>query len=277
MRPRISKKLTVAFIPWRFYFVISVLVFLISILVCRVAYLTLIKQSFLRLEGNARTLRIVDIPAFRGMILDRQGYPVAVSAEVYSIWVNPQEFFPQAKQWRLLARDFSLSRAKIQTLVQQEKNKKREFLYLKRGIDPNLAEKLKKQHIPGLYLQREYKRFYPEGEVMAQLLGITNVDDRGQEGLELAYNDWLQGIPGKKVVLRDRLGHVISDVKLLQDQKPGQPIVLSIDRRIQYLTYRELKKSVQENLAQSGTAIVLNSQTGEVLAMANYPSFNPNQ
>lgn len=274
---QISKKFTVAFIPWRFYFVILAIAVLVSILIGRVVYLTLIKQSFLRTEGNARTVRVVDIPAFRGMILDRNGHPLAVSAEVYSIWVNPQEFVPQAGNWRLLHRYLSINPAQAKTVLQREKNKGREFFYLKRGVEPELAERLKKLQLPGLYLQREYKRFYPEGEVTSQLLGMTNIDDRGQEGIELAYNDWLQGVPGKKVVMRDRLGHVISDVKLLQDQKPGQHLTLSIDRRIQYLAYRELRAGVQENVAQSGTAIVLNAKTGEILAMVNYPSFNPNQ
>lgn len=239
-------------------------------------YLTLINQSFLRTEGNARTIRVVDIPAFRGMILDRQGHPLAVSAEVLSLWVNPQEFSPTQGIWHLLHRYLSLNTAVIKVHLLKEKSKGKEFFYLKRGLDPELADRLKKERIPGLYFQREFKRFYPEGEVMSQLLGTTNVDDRGQEGLELAYNDWLQGVPGKKVVIRDRLGHVISDVKLLHDQKPGQHLTLSIDRSIQYLAYRELVTGVQENLAQSGTAIVLNAKTGEILAMANYPSFNPN-
>jgi cell division protein FtsI (penicillin-binding protein 3) len=221
-------------------------------------------------------VRVADIPAFRGMILDRNGHPLAVSAEVYSVWVNPQEFSISSANWRLLHRYLAINPVQAKLVLQHEKNKGREFVYIRRGIDPELAERLKKQQLPGIYMQREYKRFYPEGEVTSQLLGSTNVDDKGQEGLELAYNDWLQGVPGKKVVLRDRLGHVVSDIKPLREQKPGQHLILSIDRRIQYLAYRELMEGVKENLAQSGTAIVLNAKTGEVLAMVNYPSFNPN-
>ncbi len=268
--------MTAAFIPWRFYVVISFIVLLVSILIGRVVYLTLVNQAFLRTEGNARTVRVVDIPAFRGMIFDRNGQPLAVSAEVFSLWVNPQVFAPSLREWRLLQRALSLRPARLKALLLQEKSKGREFFYLKRGVTPELAEKFKKETLPGLYLQREFKRFYPEGEVTAQLLGSTNVDDWGQEGLELAYNDWLRGAPGKKVVVRDRLGQVISDLKLIQDQKPGQHLVLSIDRRIQYLAYRELSRGVKENVAQSGTAVVLDPKTGEVLAMVNYPSFNPN-
>jgi len=271
-----GKKHTVAFISWRFYFVLVAIALLVTVLISRVVYLTLVKQSFLRTEGDARTVRVVDIPAFRGMILDRHGHPLAVSAEVYSIWVNPQEFAPQGGQWRSLHRYLNLNPQEVKAQLAHEKIKKREFYYLKRGVDPDLALSLKKSKIPGLYLQKEFKRFYPEGEVASQLLGMTNVDDRGQEGMELAFNDWLQGVPGKKVVMRDRLGHVIADVKLLQDQKPGRHLVLSVDSRIQYLAYRELRAGVQENQAHSGTAIVLNPKTGEVLAMVNYPSFNPN-
>lgn len=265
-----------SFIAWRFNFVIAVILFLIVLLVSRVIYLTLIQQAFLRTEGNARTVRVVDIPAFRGMIVDRNGNSLAVSAEVYSVWVNPQEFSPTSSQWRTLGRQLSVNTAKLQASMAREKNKGREFFYLKRGLEPEMGAKIKKQMIPGVYLQREYKRYYPEAEVTAQLLGFTNIDDRGQEGLELLYNEWLQGVPGKKVVIRDRLGHVISDVKVIQDQKPGKHLILSIDRRIQYLSYRELMYGVQRNAAQSGTAIVLNARTGEVLAMVNYPSFNPN-
>lgn len=276
MRLKISRKYTVSFIAWRFYFVLLAIAFLISILVCRVAFLTLVNQSFLRTEGNARTLRVVAVPAFRGMILDRNGQPLAVSAEVYSAWVNPQEFKPEGSSWRFLKSRLSLNALRLEAALQREMRKGRAFYYLKRGLAPELAEQLKKRQIPGFYLQKEYKRFYPEGEVTSQLLGITNVDDQGQEGLELAYNDWLKGVPGKKVVMRDRLGQVISDVKLLRDQKPGQHLVLSIDRRIQYLAYRELRAGVLDNIAESGTAIVMNPKTGEVLAMVNYPSFNPN-
>ncbi|HLF67169.1 MAG TPA: penicillin-binding transpeptidase domain-containing protein, partial [Gammaproteobacteria bacterium] len=266
----------ISFITWRFHFVLMVIALLVSFLIVRVVYLTLIKQSFLRTEGNARIIRVVDIPAFRGMIVDRNGNPLAVSAEVYSVWVNPKEFSPSNAEWRGLQRALNNNIVPFKSFIQHEKTKGREFVYLKRGLDPEVAEKLKKLAIPGMFFQREYKRFYPEGEVTAHVLGFTNVDDRGQEGIELGFNDWLHGISGKKVVMRDRLGHVISDVKLLQDQKPGKHLTLSIDRRIQYLAYRELMLGVQANAAKAGTAIVLNAKTGEVLAMANYPSFNPN-
>lgn len=275
-RAILRKKGPIAFITWRYFFVLLLIGLLILALVSRVVFLTLIKQSFLRTEGDARTVRVVAVPAFRGMILDRNGRPLAVSAEVYSVWVNPQEFEPSKNSWSYLRQELTLKTPKLLQTLRHEKIKGREFYYLKRGLDPEIAEKLKKHNIAGLYVQREFKRFYPEGEIMAQVLGFTNVDDHGQEGMELAYNDWLQGVPGKKVVLRDRLGHVISDVKVVQDQRPGQHLTLSIDSRIQYLAYRELMKGVKQNAAQSATAIVLNAKTGEILAMVNYPSFNPN-
>lgn len=275
-RVKIKKKRVISFISWRFYFVMGIIAFFITILIARVVYLTLINQSFLRTEGNARTVRVVDIPAFRGVILDRNGHPLAVSAEAFSIWANPQECLPTMSQWRLLQRNIGIDPLKLQMVLRNEKNKGREFFYLKRGVEPDIADKIKKMNLPGLYLQREYKRYYPEAEVAAHILGFTNIDDQGQEGLELGFNDWLQGLPGKKIVMRDRLGHVISDIKVIRDQKPGQDVVLSIDNRIQYIAYRELMRGVQENAARSGTAIVLNAQTGEILAMVNYPSFNPN-
>lgn len=271
-----KRAFSITFISWRFYFVLSAIALLVLILACRVTYLSLIQRPFLQTQGAVRTIRTVKVPAFRGMITDRNGYPLAVSAAVSSIWVNPQEFSATPAQWQILQHYLGNQAEGLKASLQHEKAKNREFFYLKRGIDPMVAEQLRKKKIPGLYIQEEYKRFYPEGEVCAQVLGFTNVDDQGQEGIELAYNDWLQGIPGKKVVLRNRLGHIVADLRLVQDQKPGRHLALSLDRRIQYIAYRELMAGVEKNTAQAGTAIVLDAKTGEVLAMVNYPSFNPN-
>jgi len=272
----VKRAFSIVFISWRYYVVLAAISILVGVLAGRVLYLSLVQRPFLQTQGEARSLRVINIPAFRGMITDRNGYPLAVSAAVSSAWVNPQDFSPTAAQWKLLQRYLVINTHKLAQQLHHEKTKGREFFYLKRGLDPTLAESLKNQKIPGLYFQTEFKRFYPEAEVSAQLLGFTNVDDRGQEGIELAYNDWLQGVPGRKVVLHNRLGEVISDLRLLRDQKPGRPVALSIDRRIQYLAYRELMQGVEKNAAQAGTAIVLDVKTGEVLAMVNYPSFNPN-
>jgi len=274
----VKHRLQAAFIPWRFYLSVSLILLVIAGLVARVIDLTIVDRSFLQNEGNVRVLRTISTPAFRGMITDRNGYPLAVSTSVYSIWINPQDFSATKQNAKLIGQLLAIKPAHIQTLVQHDKKKRRgrEFVYVKRGVAPEVAEKIKQLALPGVYLQEEYKRYYPEGEIASHLIGFTNVDDKGQEGLELAYNQWLTGVPGKKVVIKDRLGRVVSDVKTLQEQRPGDDLVLSIDRRIQYLAYRELMEGMQKNLATSSSVVVLDVKTGEVLAMINQPSFNPN-
>lgn len=271
-----NTKSSPVFIAWRFYLLLAAIMFAVAGLAWRVFDLAILDQHFLKREGDERVLRMVNTPAFRGMIMDRNGAPLAVSTRVYSIWVNPQEFEPSVKEARELANMLGMSSSKIYGMIAKPKKLKREFLYLKRSQSPAVAAQIKALHIRGLYTQDEYRRYYPEGEVVAQVIGFTNIDDRGQEGLELAYNDWLAGEPGKKWVIKDRLGRIISDVQVEQDQRPGHDLVLSIDRRIQYLAYRELLKGVTENQAHSGSVVVLDARTGEILAMVNAPSFNPN-
>ncbi len=244
-------------------------------LVWRMVDLTVLDRTFLRRQGNARSLRVIKIPAYRGMITDRNGEPLAISTPVKSVWVNPEDFQPNPQQLKQLAR---LLKRRSGTLKQRvTKFKNRDFVYLKRGLQPAKAQQIKALKIPGLYFQGEFKRYYPEAEVAAHVLGITNIDDRGQEGLELAYNDWLRGISGKRQVMKDRLGHIIADIHQIKAPKPGHNLVLSIDRRIQFLAYRALKQAVHANQATSGSAVVLDTQTGEVLAMVNQPSYNPNK
>lgn len=266
----------VAFIPWRFYLILSLILLVISGLVVRVIDLTVIKRGFLQNEGNVRVLRTINTPAFRGMITDRNNYPLAVSTSVYSVWINPRDFTATASHLKVLSRLLDIKPSHIQDLIKPEKGKHREFVYAKRGVSPEVAVKIKQLALPGVYLQEEYKRYYPEGEIAAHLVGFTNVDDKGQEGLELAYNQWLTGLPGKKMVIKDRLGRVVSDVRTIQEQKPGNDLVLSIDKRIQYLAYRELLAGVQQNVASSASVVVLDVKTGEILAIVNQPSFNPN-
>jgi cell division protein FtsI (penicillin-binding protein 3) len=267
---------SISYVAWRFYFILLLIVFVVLGLAWRVYDLAILNQHFLQQQGNERVLRLVSTPSFRGMIMDRNGFPLAISTTVYSVWINPQEFSPAKEDLLVLSQLLEINAKEIRETAKQNLKKKREFTYLKRSISPELANQIKSLTIPGVYLQQEYKRYYPEGEIAAHVIGFTNVDDQGQEGLELGYNQWLQGEPGKKWVIKDRLGRVISDVQNVQDQKPGKDIVLSIDRRIQYLAYRELLSGVIENKAASGTAIVLDTQTGEILAMVNVPSFNPN-
>jgi cell division protein FtsI (penicillin-binding protein 3) len=263
------------FLPWRFYVVITLILLVISGLLARVVDLTIIKRSFLQHEGNARVLRTQSLPAFRGMIVDRNGNPLAVSTSVYSVWVNPREFV-DTEHLKALGQLVGLKPQALQKLLQHDKLKHREFVYLRRGVPPAVANQIKDLKLAGLYLREEYKRYYPEGEVAAHVIGLTNVDDQGQEGLELAYNQWLTGAIGKKSVIKDRLGRTVSDVQTLQQQVPGKDITLSIDRRIQYLAYRELLEGLKQTGGSSGSAIVTDVKTGEILAMVNYPSFNPN-
>lgn len=269
-----STEYQATFITWRFYLVISILLFAIGCLITRVIYLAIIEQHFLRSQGDVRVVRVINQPAFRGMIKDRNGYPLAISTSIYSVWLNPKDVEQIEKNAKAVAHLLNVKSSLIHQLLQKNKNK--EFVYLKRDVEPDIAAKLKNLKIPGVYLQQEYKRYYPEGEITAHLIGFTNVDDQGQEGLELTYNKWLAGVPGKQSVIRDRIGRIISAEKPLQEQTPGKDIVLSIDKRIQYLAYRELLAGVEKNHAESGSAIVLDVKTGEVLAMVNQPSFNPN-
>ena len=265
-----------SYLPSRFYLILALIITAVSSLVFRVYDLAILDQHFLRAQGDERVLRLISTPSFRGMILDRNGFPLAVSASVFSIWMNPEEFYPLNEDLSQLSRLLGTKSKNITTTAEQNKKKKREFVYLARGISPQLANEIKALNIPGINLQQDYRRYYPEGEIMAHVLGFTNIDDQGQEGLELGYNQWLSGEQGKKWVIKDRLGRVISDVQTVQDEKPGHDLVLSIDRRIQYLAYRELLSGVVQNKAASGTAIVTDAKTGEILAMVNVPSFNPN-
>lgn len=258
----------------RFITMLSVLGLCAGVLVWRVVDLAVVDQAFLKHQGDARSIRTVQLQANRGMITDRHGAPLAVSTPVQSIWLNPQDFDPNASNIDKMATLLNTDAAQI---LQKVKNaQQKEFIYLKRQANPDLASKIKKLNIPGIHFTKEFKRFYPEGEVTAHLIGLTNVDDEGQEGLELAYNGWLQGIPGKKIVMKDRLGHIIAELKNMRDPKPGHDLTLSIDRRIQYVVYRELKKTVDASAAKSGSVVVLDTRTGEVLAMVNLPSYNPN-
>lgn len=265
-----------SYISWRFYFSLIGILLVAAGLIARVVELSIFKQGFLQHEGDVRVMRTVNTSSFRGMITDRNGNPLAVSTTVYSVWINPQEFNLNSQNLQLLGQLLDVNLSAEKNVIEHEKLKHREFVYLKRGIAPEAADKIKMLAIPGVYLQDEYKRYYPEGEIAAHLIGFTNIDDKGQEGLELAYNQWLAGTPGKKLVIKDRLGRVIADVRKIKDQVPGGDLVLSMDKRIQYLAYRELMEGVQKNLATSGSVIVMDVKTGEILAMVNQPSFNPN-
>ena len=240
----------------------------------RSAQLQLVDHEFLQGQADARHLRVVEVPAHRGMMTDRNGEPLAISTPVQSVWANPKELVAAPADLRGLARLLKLKPEQLQRLLGQRKS--REFVYLQRHLSPDLADQVMALGIPGLYLQQEYRRYYPAGEVAAHLVGFSNVDDQGQEGLELAFDDWLSGEPGAKRVVKDGRRHIIENVENIRSARPGKELVLSIDRRIQYLAYRELKAAVRQHRARSGSMVVLDNRTGEVLAMVNQPAFNPN-
>jgi cell division protein FtsI (penicillin-binding protein 3) len=258
----------------RLTFLLALLVLIVLALVWRAVDLQVRNRDFLQDQGDARHLRALTMPAHRGMITDRNGEPLAISTPVDSVWANPKELALERERWRPLARLLGMDVAELRDRIMQRAD--REFVYLKRHVDPALAQRVMALEIPGVSLQREYRRYYPLGEVAAHLVGFTNIDDAGQEGIELAYENWLRGTSGSKWVLKDRLGHVVENVAGISEPDPGKDLALSIDNRIQYLAYRELKAAVQLHRARSGSAVVLDVATGEVVAMVNQPSYNPN-
>ena len=252
----------------------AILLLLLFGIVWRLLMLGIWDRPFLLKQSKARVLRTISIPAYRGMITDRHGEPLAVSTPVDSIWFDPRSFIPDPSDMASLSKILSIPLSVIQ--ARYEQNEGKSFVYLKRRIPPEQGDLIRQLNIPGVYLQREYRRYYPNGEVSAHVVGFTNVDDKGQEGLELAFNDWLSGVSGRKEVLRDRKGHVVENVTLLKKPRQGRQLVLSIDQRIQYLAYRSLSRTVSAFQAKSGSVVVLDVHTGEILAMVNVPSYNPN-
>lgn len=259
---------------WRFWFVVSVFAVAVLALLYRAVELQVVDRAFLRGQGDARTIRYEKIDAHRGMISDRFGEPLAVSTPVETVWANPQELDLTPRQLKSLAKKLEVSEAWLENRISQ--NRTREFIYLKRKISPSQAARVTGMELEGVYSRREYKRFYPAGEVASHVVGFTNIDEMGQEGVELAYEDWLTGHPGKKRVLKDRRGSVVKDLDLIQDAQPGRSLNLSLDMRVQYLAYRELKAAVLAHKAKAGSMVILDVETGEVLAMVNQPSYNPN-
>ena len=259
---------------WRSRFVLLGLGLCAAALEARVLYLQFVNQDFLEAQGDSRHLRTVQIVAHRGAITDRHGEPLAVSAPVDSIWANPKELRRALDRLGELAAKIGIPERELAQRIAS--NLDREFVYLKRHIPPSQAADVMALGIPGVRTLREYRRFYPPAEVVGHVVGFTDIDDNGLEGLELAYDYWLAGENGRKRVLQDRLGRVIDDVELIKEPRPGRTLRTSLDLRLQYLAYRELKTAVEESNARAGSAVVLDPATGEVLAMVNQPFFNPN-
>ena len=258
---------------WRARLLVIALLGCLATLAARALYLQGLHYDFLQRKGESRYTRSIDISATRGMIVDRNNEPLAISTPVESVAASPADVDITAEQTAKLARLLGMDSVEV---TRRLADRKREFAYLKRQLPPDEAEKVVALGIPGVFLQREYRRYYPAGEVTAHIIGFTNVDQSGQEALELAYEETLAGKPGARRVIKDRLGHIVEDVESIQQPQHGAKLTLSIDAKIQYLAYRELKKAVTEHRARAGGLVVLDALTGEVLALANLPSYNPN-
>jgi len=271
---RTAKRAEVLRLPvWRMRILAILLLLWFIGLFGRALYLQGLNNEFLRQKGDARTNRVVEITAHRGMITDRHGEPLAISTPVEAVSVSPRDLEITPEKLGQLAKLLEIDKTELRKRLNQPQ---RDFIYLKRQMPPEHAAKVMELAIPGIFLQHEYRRYYPSGEVVAHLLGFTGVDDNGQEGLELAFQDSLSGKPGSRRVVKDRLGHIVEDVESIRAPQEGRDLVLSIDRKLQYLAYRELKAAVEAHKAKAGAIVAIDAKTGEILALANLPAFNPN-
>ena len=261
------------FFYWRVHLILFAMFACVLVIAWKVGMLHIAERDFLQDQGDARTIRTVPLVANRGLITDRNGEPLAVSTPVQSIWVDPRKIARDSETIRILARQLELNESVLEQNINSKSNL--EFLYLKRRLSPVEAKRVLNLNLEGVYSQQEYQRFYPQGEVTAHLIGFSNVDDIGQEGLELTYDEWLRGVPGKRQVMKDRRGNIIEELNTIQTAQPGKSLELSIDFRIQNIAYRELKEEFITRRAKGASIVVLDVVTGEVLAMANQPSYNP--
>ncbi|MBI4938821.1 MAG: penicillin-binding protein 2 [Nitrosomonadales bacterium] len=259
--------------PWRSRLLFVLLLLGLCALLVRAVYLQGIHNDFLQQKGDARYGRVVDINAHRGMITDRHGEPLAISTPVESVWASPQDVEATPQQLRQLAQALGMP---VEEVKNRLSDTTRDFVYLKRQLPPEQAEKIVRLGVPGVSLRREYRRYYPDAEVTAHLLGFTDVDDNGQEGVELAMQEQLGGKAGSQRVIKDRRGHIVEDVASIRAPKPGSDLALSLDSKMQYLAHREIKLAVEQHRAKAGSIVVLDAKSGEVLALANWPSYNPN-
>lgn len=259
---------------WRLGLVLTVLMLAFAGTGARAVYLHVYEQDFLQRQGDARMVRVEEIAAHRGMIRDRRNNPVAVSTPMESIWAVPKELIQAQDRWQELSALLDVPHQNIKDSIFANHDK--QFIYLRRHLSPQQAEQVLQLDLPGVYSTTEYRRFYPAAEVAGHVVGITNIDDKGQEGLELAFDSSLRGVPGKIRVLKDRKRRVIQNLDIIEQQQAGEDLELSIDLRIQHLAYRELVRSLKLNRADSGSLVVLDATTGEILALVNQPSFNPN-
>ncbi len=265
------------FLQWRFIVVLVTIALVFIALLSRAAYIQVIAPDNLIEQGNNRTLRVRDMPTYRGLITDRNGIELAVSVPVKAVYADPKvvhekNALAQQRKWQALAEVLSLD---INILKHKVSDPKRRFVYLQRQVSPAMADYVEKLNLPGVYLRRESRRYYPTGEVSAQVVGITDVDDKGIEGLERLYNDWLTGAPGSSLIRRDAKGRQVEIIQTQQGEAAGT-LQLTLDQRIQALAYREIKEAMMLYEASSASAIVVDVRSNDILAMVNAPSFNPN-
>jgi len=269
LNPALSVRLPV----WRARLLLLLVFAGFMALAARALFLQGLHNDFLQQKGETRYARVVEISAHRGTVTDRNGEPLALSTPVESVWAAPADADLSVEQRAKLTRLLGIDPADLKRRLAESD---RDFVYLKRRLPPQQAAKVVQLNLPGVFLQREYRRYYPAAEVTAHVVGVTGADDNGQEGIELAYQDWLSGKAGSRRVIKDRLGRVVEDIESIRVPQPGRELALSIDQRIQYLAYRELKNAISINDAKAGSLVVLDVTTGEVLALVNWPTYNPN-
>ncbi|AKZ66055.1 Cell division protein [Candidatus Palibaumannia cicadellinicola] len=268
------------FVSLRFSLLFYLLIIAVLILLTKLIYIQIINPKKLIHEGDMRSLRVQQVPTVRGMISDRYGRPLAISVPAYAIWADPKEISNHGgiiktdSRWKILSDVLSIPFNELKSRIFSS-NKKIRFVYLARQVNPTIGNYINKLNLPGIYLRLESRRYYPSGSVTANLIGITNIDSQGIEGVEKSFDKWLTGKPGERIVRKDRLGRVIEDISLVNSQA-AHNIVLSIDDKLQAIAYREINNAVISNKAFAGTAVLIDIETGEILAMANSPSYNPN-
>lgn len=269
-----SPLLTSATPAWRSRFIVAMLALGFVGLVGRAAYVQVIGNDFFQRQGEVRYARTLELPASRGRILDRNGMILATSVVAQSVWADPEDVDRDHPRLAEAARLLGMPLAELRRRLEVGE---RNFVWIKRQVDEPIARQVQALGIKGLYLRKEYKRQYPQGEAVAHVVGFTNVEDRGQEGVELAFDRTLSGRPGSRRVIKDRLGRIVEDMRDAVPPVDGQDLQLSIDAKVQFFAYQRLKEAVQQHNARSGSAVVLDAQTGEVLALVNYPSYDPNE
>ena len=258
---------------WRSRLVLVLVMGAFAVLAGRAFYLQGMNNDFLKAKGDARFVRTVELPASRGPVKDRNGQALAISTPVESIWASPDEMDADEAQLAALAKALALP---VDDIRQKIDRKDRQFVFLKRQISPEQAARVMALRVPGVFQQREYRRYYPAGELMAHVVGFTGIDDRGQEGMELAADPRLTGNPGSRKVIKDRKGRIVEDVESVRAPRDGEAVTLAVDQRLQFLAHKELRAAIEQHRAKAGSLVIVDAKSGEVLALVNYPDYNPN-